>query len=357
MTVRVLIIDDSPLARGLIGEIIAQTPGWEVAAYARDGVAAAEELKRIAPNIVTLDLEMPRMDGVRFLETILPDHPLPVVVVSSIAKAGQALTMRALALGAVDFVTKPNASTAQAFEQYATLLRAKLNAALNVNRDALRQLLARPRDSAARANVALPASPSLRPQLSGKKGALIALGASAGGPLALRRVIEDLPAHCPPVLIAQHMPAPFTAAFATRLGKDSALRVREARNGDVLEAGCGYVAPGNTHMRVICQGSVYRLVVEPGAAIRQHRPSVDVLFESVAQAAGALGVVAVLTGMGDDGARGVVAVKEVGGRAIAQDAATSAIYGMPRAAAATGVLDAILPLERIAQACIRACSG
>jgi two-component system, chemotaxis family, protein-glutamate methylesterase/glutaminase len=356
MVTRVLVVDDSPLARGLIGEIIGGMPGWEVAGYARDGVAGANELARLEPDVVTLDLEMPRMGGLKFLESVLPTSPVPVVVVSSIAKEGRAVTLRALSLGAVDFVTKPVAASAEEFEVYSHLLRAKLQAAAIANRAAIRAVATRTKPALLVTQQLQPLGSTPPRTISVEVGGVIAIGASAGGPMAVRTVLEGLPAQCPPVVIAQHMPAPFTEAFARRLGTDTAIQVMLAVDGTLLQPGTAYVAPGDGHMQVLAGKEGYRLAVKPGAALRQHRPSVDVLFESVAAAAGSLAVGAVLTGMGDDGARGVAAIKRAGGYVIAQDEATSAIYGMPKMAVATGCVDQTLALREIAQACVQAAS-
>jgi two-component system, chemotaxis family, protein-glutamate methylesterase/glutaminase len=349
--IRVLVIDDSPLARGLLGEIITQTPGMEVAGYARDGVAGAAELTRLQPDLVTLDLEMPRMGGIHFLETVLPLHPTPVVVVSSIAKEGQKITLQALALGAVDFVTKPTTTTATGFEDYAALVRAKLLAAAQINRTVLREML-RPHAAQAALGLTQPLVPLVKqtPREAPPQG-IIAIGASAGGPVALKRMLEGLPADSPPVLIAQHMPAHFTGAFAQRLDAHCAMHVVEASDGDRPKSGVAYVAPGDAHLRLVQDRDGWKLQVTPGPAVRQHRPSVDILFESVASVAGKRAIAIILTGMGDDGAAGIVAIKKHGGFAIAQDASSSAIYGMPRAAAATGLLDVVVPLESVATAC------
>lgn len=337
--VRVLIVDDSVIARGMLGEIVAQSPSLQVAGYARDGLHAASMLGTLRPDVVTLDLEMPRMDGLAFLERVLPVNPVPVVVVSSISRPGCEMTLRALGLGAVDFVTKPTGYAPGEFGRYEATVTEKILAAATANPAVIRGAAA----------VAPPAGPRLPDERTAGRAALVAIGASAGGPRALRDLFAALPAYLPPIVVAQHMPGSFTGPFAARLDTAGAVRVCEVDDGTVLRPGHAYLAPGGTHLRVERNRGHLLARIDRQDRSAQHRPSVDVLFDSAARAAGEACLAAVLTGMGDDGVAGAKAVRAAGGRVVVQDESTSAIYGMPRAVACALVPDAVLPLPRIAQ--------
>lgn len=332
--VKVLIVDDSMLMRQLLAEMLGDDPGIEVVGTAADAYTAREAIKRLAPDVITLDIAMPGMDGLTFLRNLMRLRPMPVVMVSTLTAQGAPAGLEALALGAVDMMSKPQPLGVRDFGAYAAALRAKIRAA-------------------ARAHVQL-ADAALRcaPLPAGGARAdrkLIAIGASAGGTEAIRAVLAAMPADAPPTVIVQHIPAGFSAAFAERLDRNSAMQVVHLESDRALQPGHAYVAPGGRHLRVARSGGQWwgRLGDDPPQ--RRHRPSVDVLFESVARSAGAQAAAALLTGMGDDGARGLLALRGAGALTLAQDEASSLIWGMPGAAVALGAACEVLPLSQIAQ--------
>ncbi|MGH8084443.1 MAG: protein-glutamate methylesterase/protein-glutamine glutaminase [Lysobacter sp.] len=336
MPVKVLVVDDSALVRQLIPGLLAGDPDIEVVGTAADPFIARDKIKRLAPDVLTLDVEMPRMDGLTFLQNLMRLRPMPVVMVSSLTERGAAVTLDALGLGAVDFVAKPRLNVARGLAEYAGLLREKVK-------------------QAARANVA-PLSPRQAPPRSAglshyrTTDRLLAIGASAGGTEAIRHVLAAMPADAPAIVIAQHIPAAFSRKLAERLDKHSRMTVAEAVDGQPLLAGHAYLAPGGRHLRVQRNGARWQCRLDEDDLVRGHRPSVDVLFESLARQAGGNASAALLTGMGDDGARGLLALHEVGATTIAQDRASSVIWGMPGAAVALGAAQQVLSLECVADA-------
>ncbi|OEZ02026.1 MULTISPECIES: chemotaxis response regulator protein-glutamate methylesterase [Stenotrophomonas] len=341
--VRVLIVDDSAVVRQMLSEILASDPGIEVVGTAADPLLAREKIKRLAPDVITLDVEMPRMDGLAFLENLMRLHPLPVVMISSLTERGADTTLQALALGAVDFISKPKLDVARGLQGYAEEIIAKVKMAA---RSRVRTL-ARP--IAPRVTLD-PVAPSPARSIQFRTtDRLIAIGASAGGTEALRVVLEGMPADAPAVVLTQHLPATFSTAFAERLDRHSAMSVREASDGEAVLAGHAYLPPGGKHLRVIRDGARWRCRVDDGPAVNRHKPAVDVLFRSVAESAGANAIGAILTGMGDDGARGLLELKNVGAPTLVQDEATSVVWGMPGAAFKLGAAEEQVPLERIAE--------
>ena len=332
--VKVLVVDDSALVRQLMGEILASDPGIQVVGTASDPYIAREKIKQLAPDVITLDVEMPRMDGLTFLQNLMRLRPMPVVMVSTLTEAGAQVTLDALALGAVDFVAKPKLDVARGLGAYAADLIEKVKTA------------ARARVSAMHANAAAPAATT--PIAYRTTDRLLAIGASAGGTEAVREVLAQMPADAPATVIAQHIPGSFSGAFAQRLDRNSRMTVREVREEQPLLAGHAYVAPGGRHLRVYRSGARWHCRLGDDAPVRRHRPSVDVLFESVAQHVGANASAALLTGMGDDGARGLLALRQAGATTFAQDEATSLVWGMPGAAVALGAAQEVLPLSQIA---------
>jgi len=340
---RVLIVDDSAVVRQMLSEILASDPGIEVVGTAADPLLAREKIKRLAPDVITLDVEMPRMDGLAFLENLMRLHPLPVVMISSLTERGADTTLQALALGAVDFISKPKLDVARGLQGYAEEIIAKVKMAA---RSRVRTL-ARP--IAPRVTLdALAPSPARSIQFR-TTDRLIAIGASAGGTEALRVVLEGMPADAPAVVLTQHLPATFSTAFAERLDRHSAMSVREASDGEAVLPGHAYLPPGGRHLRVIRDGARWRCRVDDGPAVNRHKPAVDVLFRSVAMSAGANAIGAILTGMGDDGARGLLELKHAGAPTLVQDEATSVVWGMPGAAFKLGAAEEQVPLERIAE--------
>jgi two-component system, chemotaxis family, protein-glutamate methylesterase/glutaminase len=348
---RVLIVDDSALVRQLMTEILSRAPGIEVVGSAADPYSAWDKIQRLHPDLVTLDVEMPRMDGLTFLEKLMRARPMPVLMVSSLTERGCEITLRALELGAVDFVNKPRLDVARGTSEMAGEIIAKVRAA-----GAAR---ARPR-----LHPVLPAA-GAAPQPAGKsvplsrpasfKGTykILAIGASTGGTEALREVLCALPPDAPGIVVVQHMPEKFTRAFADRLDGLARIRIGEARDGDRVMPGHALIAPGNFHMELVRSGADYRVKVTSAEPVNRHRPSVDVLFHSCARAAGQNAVGVILTGMGDDGARGLLAMRAAGARTVAQDEATSVVFGMPKEAIALGAAELVEPLSHIALTALR----
>ena len=340
---RVLIVDDSAVVRQMLSEILASDPGIEVVGTAADPLLAREKIKRLAPDVITLDVEMPRMDGLAFLENLMRLHPLPVVMISSLTERGADTTLQALSLGAVDFVSKPKLDVARGLQDYAEEIITKVKTAA---RSRVRTL-SRPVVPQVRLDPATAPKPrSIQFRTTDR---LIAIGASAGGTEALRVVLEGMPADAPAVVLTQHLPATFSTAFAERLDKHSAMSVREATDGEAVLAGHAYLPPGGKHLRIIRDGARWRCRIDDGPAVNRHKPAVDVLFRSVAESAGANAIGAILTGMGDDGARGLLELKNAGAPTLVQDEATSVVWGMPGAAFKLGAASEQLPLERIAE--------
>ncbi len=337
---KVLVIDDSALMRRLLTEILGADPSLEVIGAAPDPIKAWTMIQTLRPDVLTLDVEMPKMDGISFLERLMRAHPMPVVMVSSRTIKGADTTLRALELGAVDFVTKPAIDVERGIQELARELVMKVKAAA--------QARLRPSRAAAQA----PAMPLSRPLVpfsaTSAGGTIIAIGASTGGTEALREVLATLPATSPGIVVVQHMPEHFTKQFAARLDHYCEMRVKEAENGDAIVPGQILIAPGSVfHMEVVRAGAspIVRLVDAP--AVRHHRPSVDMLFNSCARYLGARVIGVILTGMGEDGAQGLLAMRRAGARTIAQDEASCVVFGMPKAAIALGAADHVVPLERI----------
>lgn len=337
MTIKVLVVDDSALVRQLLTELLGADPEIEVVGTAPDPFIAREKIKALKPDVLTLDVEMPRMDGLRFLDNLMRLHPLPVVMVSTLTEWGADVTLSALELGAVDFVAKPKLDVERGLRDYAALLVEKVKAAAAT----------RPAPRRPKAPEAMVPVPPIGYRTTDR---LIALGASTGGTEALRHVMARMPPDAPAVLIAQHIPGGFSRAFAQRLDRESALNVAEAEDGMPITPGHGYVAPGGFHLRVARSGARWVCRVGEDAPVNRHRPSVDVLFHSVAQAAGRNAIAALLTGMGDDGARGLLALRQAGAHTLVQDEATSVVWGMPGSAFRLGAAAEVRPLEEIADA-------
>ncbi len=341
---RVLIVDDSAVVRQILSEILASDPGIEVVGTAADPLLAREKIKRLAPDVITLDVEMPRMDGLAFLENLMRLHPLPVVMISSLTERGADTTLQALALGAVDFVSKPKLDVTRGLQAYADEIIEKVKTAA---RSRVRALVR----SAPAPKLTLPAGAPVaaRPSQFRTTDRLIAIGASAGGTEALRVVLEGMPADAPAVVMTQHLPATFSTAFAERLDRHSAMAVREASDGEAVLPGHAYLPPGGKHLRIIRDGARWRCRIDDGPPVNRHKPAVDVLFQSVAQSAGANAIGVILTGMGDDGARGLLQLRQAGAPTLVQDEATSVVWGMPGAAFKLGAAEEQLPLEKIAE--------
>ncbi|WP_367303861.1 protein-glutamate methylesterase/protein-glutamine glutaminase [Burkholderia multivorans] len=341
--IKVLCVDDSALIRSLMTEIINGQPDMMVCATAPDPLVARELIKQHNPDVLTLDVEMPRMDGLDFLEKLMRLRPMPVVMVSSLTERGSEITLRALELGAVDFVTKPRVGIRDGMLDYAEKLADKIRAA---SRARVRQT-SQPQ-AAARAAGGHPAAPMVNnPLVSTEK--LIIIGASTGGTEAIREVLTPLPPDAPAVLIAQHMPPGFTKSFAQRLNGLCRIAVKEAEHGERVLPGHAYIAPGHAHLLLARSGANYIAQLSDEPPVNRHRPSVDVLFRSAATHAGknALGVI--LTGMGRDGAAGLLEMKRAGAHTFAQDEASCIVFGMPREAIALGAADEVAPLAEMSR--------
>ena len=339
MPIKVLVIDDSALIRRLLTDILSADPAIEVVGTAPDPIIARERIRALQPDVLTLDIEMPKMDGLTFLERLMALRPMPVLVVSTLTQKNTDAALRALELGAVDYVPKPLADISAGMQALGEELVAKVKAAAR----------ARPR---ARSAAAPKAALAVDPRLS-TVGRIVAIGASTGGVEALQLVLTQLPATAPAVLVTQHMPAGFTASFAKRLDGQCAVTVQEATDGRRVLPGHVYIAPGARHMELVRSGAHYECRLHDGPLVSGHRPSVDVLFHSVAAAAGRAAMGVILTGMGRDGAAGLLEMRRTGARTLGQTEASCVVYGMPKAAMQAGAVEAEFPLERIAEEIVR----
>ncbi len=342
---RVLIVDDSALVRQVLTEMLSSDPEIEVVGTAPDPYVARERIKRLNPDVLTLDVEMPRMDGLRFLRNLMRLRPMPVVMVSSLTERGADVTLEALDLGAVDFVTKPKVDLVHGLEQYRDEICAKVKAARGAR---LRELAWAEPQAKLSADAVIARGGAPRPFRGTDR--VLAIGASTGGTEAIRELLTALPPDAPGTVIAQHIPPVFSASFATRLDALCAMRVCEASDGQQVMRGHAYVAPGDRHLLLARDGARYVCRLSDGPPVNRHKPSVDVLFRSVAQSAGGNAIGVILTGMGDDGARGLLEMREAGAPTIAQDEASSVVWGMPGAAVKHGAADEVLALAAIAPA-------
>lgn len=334
MPIRVLIVDDSALVRQVMTEILSSDREIEVIGAAPDPYVARDKIKQLQPDVLTLDVEMPRMDGLTFLENLMRLRPMPVVMVSSLTEAGAQVTLDALELGAVDFVTKPKLGVAAGLKEYGEVLIEKVKQASRA------KVHERHKTSEHKPDLS-----TLRYRTTDR---LLAIGASAGGTEAIRVVLEQMPPDAPAIVITQHIPAGFSRAFAERMNRCSPMVVCEAQDGQPVTPGHVYIAPGSFHLAVVRSGARWHCRVFDGEPVSRHKPSVDVLFDSVAQHAGANAVGAMLTGMGYDGAKGMLKMREAGAPTIAQDEATSVVWGMPGSAVKAGAVQEIVPLEQVA---------
>ncbi|MDD2358416.1 MAG: chemotaxis response regulator protein-glutamate methylesterase [Thiovulaceae bacterium] len=333
MAIRVLIVDDSATARAVLREILESDPSIEVVATASDAYVARDKIVELRPDVVCLDVEMPRMDGITFLKKMMHYMPIPVVMVSSLTQSGAKTTLDALEAGAVDFVGKPHSHIYDGKDEMKNELLAKIKAASKA------KVFQKELKSFAQANTT---------SLAETTNKILAIGASTGGTEAIKDVLLGLPRNAPGTVIVQHMPANFTAAFAQRLDSLCAMEVREAKNGDSITPGVVLVAPGDYHMVVRRSGARYYIEIGSGDKVSGHRPSVDVLFHSVAKIAGANAIGVILTGMGGDGAKGLLAMKNAGAKTLGQDEKSCVVYGMPKIAYEIGAVQKQVPLNKIA---------
>lgn len=341
MTIKVLVIDDSALIRSLLKEMINEQKDMEVVGTAPDPLIAREMIKQLNPDVLTLDVEMPKMDGLDFLEKLMRLRPMPVIMVSTLTERGSEITMRALELGAIDFVTKPKTSISTGMREYTDLIADKIR-------------------TASKARVATLAR-SLKPQSNGEMQSalknplissekLLIIGASTGGTEAIKSFLMQMPSDCPGILITQHMPAGFTKSFAQRLDSLCKISVKEAVDGERVLPGHAYIAPGDYHLLLGRSGANYVTKLSDAEPVSRHKPSVDVLFDSAAENAGKNAIGVIMTGMGKDGAAGMAKMKQTGAYNFAQDEASCVVFGMPREAIAHGGVHEVLPLNDLPKA-------
>jgi len=345
----VLVVDDSATVRQVLLSVLSEKRGFRVT-VAADPLIAIEKMKRFPPDVILLDLEMPRMDGMTFLQKLMSENPVPVVVCSGLTGPRTEAAIRALEIGAVDIITKPKIGIRGFLEESAVLLEDAVRAAAGARLRPFRPRRA-PFPGNNTADVIIP--PPVLPTTLQPRDQIVAIGASTGGTEALLQILEQMPPNCPGIVVVQHMPEGFTSAFARRLDGACRIEVREASEGDKVVPGRAYIAPGNRHTLVHRIGSGYFLEVREGPLVSRHRPSVNVLFRSVAQASGASALGILMTGMGDDGADGLLEMKQAEAFTIAQDESSCVVFGMPREAILRGAVDEILPLSRIPSAILR----
>ncbi len=347
---RVLIVDDSAVVRQTMAEIIGTDPQLEVMGTAHDPFVAAQRIRAERPDVITLDVEMPRMDGVTFLRKLMAQNPIPVVMCSSLVGANTETLAQAMAAGAVDVICKPQIGIRGFLEESRITICDAVRAAAQAR---LSRMPQRHVEAKLTADAVLPPPTSRAMAKTTEK--VVAVGASTGGTEALRLFLKQMPLDCPPIVIVQHMPEAFTAAFARRLDSECAINVHEARQGDRLLRGHALIAPGNRHTLLTRSGATYAVEVREGPLVSRHRPSVDVLFRSVARHAGHNAVGVIMTGMGDDGARGMKEMRDAGARTVGQCEQSCVVYGMPKEAMKMGGVEEEMMLERISEAVLRLC--
>ncbi len=341
--IKVLIVDDSAIVRKVLTDSLSAESDIEVVGTAPDPYVARDKILSLHPDVLTLDIEMPRMDGVTFLKTLMQHHPMPVIVISSLGASSSRAAIDALEAGAIDVLAKPGGPE--------PLRELRLSLASKIRTARMARLRGSAREEHA-ASAPPARSSSAKPFPA---SAIIAIGASTGGTEAIQKILSKFPENCPGVVIAQHIPAVFSRTFADRLNEACAIRVREAEDGDRVEPGLALVAPGNFHMLLRRSLSGYQVEIKDGPLVCFQRPAVDVLFHSVADASGSHATAALLTGMGSDGAQGMLALKKAGAHTIAQDEASCVVFGMPREAIRKGAVDRVLPLASISHALLAEC--
>ena len=340
-TIRVLIVDDSAIVRKIFSKELSKFPDIEVVGTAPDPYVARDKIVKLEPDVITLDIEMPRMDGLTFLKKLMRYYPLPVIIVSSLTPRGGKLTLEAMDIGAVEVIAKPGGSytVGNMSNQLADKIRAASEVKI-VKKDSENQIVSSTVSKPMRA-------------LTKTSNKVIAIGASTGGTEALKDVLSRMPSNSPGIVVVQHMPAKFTTAFAERLNGICQVTVREARDNDTVNPGTALIAPGNYHMILRRSGAKYYVQIKTGPMVHHQRPAVDVLFKSTAQYAGPNSIGVILTGMGADGAEGLLKMKQAGAKTIAQDEKTCVVFGMPKEAIKMGAVDKVVPLDRVAQEIVR----
>lgn len=337
MSIKVLIVDDSALIRSLLSEIVLAEKDMTLIGAAPDAYVARDLVNRFSPDVITLDIEMPKVDGLTFLEKLMKARPTPVLMISTLTEQGAEATIRALELGAVDYIPKPKLGVAQGIRDFQDLILDKIRIAAKANVKCIQ----RPKT----------VSKKTSPILGTEK--IVAIGASTGGTEAIKAVLVDLPASSPAVVITQHMPAGFTTSFAKRLDSLCHIRVKEAQHNERILPGCAYLAPGDFHMKIVRSGADYKVCLDDSERVSGHKPSVDVMYDSLVECAGKNIVAVLLTGMGKDGAKGLLNIKNAGGYTFAQDEASCVVFGMPKEAIALGAAIEILPLEAMTEGMVK----
>ncbi|GAN34749.1 MAG: chemotaxis response regulator protein-glutamate methylesterase [Candidatus Brocadia sp. AMX2] len=338
--IKVLIVDDSAVVRKILSTGLSKDHGIEVVGTAADPFIARDKIINLKPDVITLDVEMPRMDGISFLQRLMTYYPLPVIMVSSLTQTGCETTLKALEVGALDFVAKPSLDVSHTLNEIVTELAEKIKESANVKVKKKEYFKSTGKNTITRHTETSHA-------LINSTHKIIAIGASTGGTEALKEVLMQMPPNAPGILIVQHMPQLFTKSFADRLNSLCSIEIREAKDGDSVIPGLALIAPGNYHMELRRNGARYYITTNQEPPVRRHRPSVEVLFESVAKYAGSNAVGVIMTGMGDDGASGLLKMKESGAKTLAQDEESCVVFGMPKEAIKLGAVDTVVPLNKI----------
>ena len=340
--IKVLVVDDSALIRAMLTDILNQDPRLTVVGVASDPFEARELIKKLMPDVLTLDIEMPKMNGITFLKNLMRLHPLPVVMISTLTQAGAPATLEALECGAVDFLGKPQGQSDIALENYRQQISEKVYWAAKANIGGFEPAQTKNANSKS-SKVLSVGRGTLKPQF------LCAIGASTGGTEAIKSIVQVMPANGPALVLTQHIPDVFSTSFAKRLDSCSEMQVFEAEHNQWIEQGCAYLAPGHSHLRIVKVGGKYQCKLDPSEPVNRHRPSVEVLFDSVTQAAGERAMGVLLTGMGADGAQALLRMRQAGCLTVAQDEESSVVWGMPGAAVKLDAATKILPLDRVAK--------
>ncbi|GGF08353.1 protein-glutamate methylesterase/protein-glutamine glutaminase [Pseudoalteromonas gelatinilytica] len=331
--IKVLIVDDSALIRGLLKEVLEQAQDIQVVGAAEDPYQARDLIKRLNPDVLTLDIEMPKMDGLSFLKNLMRLRPMPVVMISTLTQKGSPITLEALEIGAVDFIAKPTINVTENLQRYAHLLHQKVRTAAGARIRAFKEL--KVEDDSALAT------------LQFKANSVLAIGASTGGTEAIKEVLVRMPENCPPIVITQHIPPVFSTSFAMRMDRTCKINVKEAEHGDKLQSGWAYIAPGDQHLSVVKKAGGLFCQLDSSELVNRHRPAVDVLFNSLVVACPKATVAALLTGMGSDGAQGLLALNQAGAYTIAQDELSSVVWGMPKAAVELNAANEVVRLDKV----------
>jgi two-component system chemotaxis response regulator CheB len=351
--IKVMVVDDSAVARQVVVGLLREDPGVEVIAAVSDPIFAMQKMQTQWPDVILLDVEMPRMDGITFLKQIMAERPTPVIICSTLTEAGAPTTLEALAAGAVTIITKPRVGLQQFLHEAAAELTDAIRVAARANVKRLGTHIARSVPVPVKNSADVILAPARERAMTQTTERVVVIGTSTGGTQALQEVLVDLPAVSPGIVIVQHMPSHFTAAFAARLDGMCKIEVREAKHNDRVVPGCALIAPGGRHMLLMRSGAQYHVEIKDGPPVSRHRPSVDVLFRSAAKCAGpnALGII--MTGMGDDGARGLKEMRDAGARTVAQDEASCVVFGMPKEAIRLDAAERIAPLDELARIILR----